>query len=35
VDGYNPFMDWQTSDWLELDASVCSDYHAFPRFTPS
>jgi len=20
---YNPFMDWQTSDWLELDASVC------------
>ena len=23
VDGYNPFMDWQTSDWLELDASVC------------
>jgi hypothetical protein len=22
-DGYNPFMDWQTSDWLELDASVC------------
>ena len=21
-DGYNPFMDWQTSDWLELDASV-------------
>lgn len=21
--GYNPFMDWQTSDWLELDASVC------------
>ena len=24
-DGYNPFMDWQTSDWLELDASVCSN----------
>ena len=22
-DGHNPFMDWQTSDWLELDASVC------------
>lgn len=22
-DGYNPFMNWQTSDWLELDASVC------------
>jgi hypothetical protein len=35
VDGYNPFMDWQTSDWLELDASVCSEYHAFPSFTPS
>jgi hypothetical protein len=35
VEGYNPFMDWQTSDWLELDASVCSDHHTFPRFTPS
>lgn len=33
VDGYNPFMNWQTSDWLELDASVCSDDYACPVFT--
>jgi hypothetical protein len=23
----NPFMNWQTSDWLEIDASVCSSHH--------
>jgi hypothetical protein len=29
-DGYDFFTDWQASDWLELDASVCSDTFAFP-----
>jgi hypothetical protein len=24
VEEYNPFMDWQTSDWLELDANSTS-----------
>jgi hypothetical protein len=23
----NPFMNWQTSDWLEIDASVSSSHH--------
>lgn len=30
-DVYNPFMDWQTSDWLELDASA---YGVAPGLSP-
>jgi hypothetical protein len=26
----NPFMNWQTSDWLEIDASVSSAQYMYP-----
>jgi hypothetical protein len=33
VEGFNSFMDWQTSDWLELDTSVYSNTRAIPKIT--